>query len=208
VQSVEIKVTKRNGDVVNYDYNKIRVAIKKAMESTGDQDEYRVDELGGAVSDKILNGNKLDYSVEEIQDIVEDILISYGESQIAKNYIIYRDTHNKIRDSKKLMIDIDKTIGSYMDRSDWRVNENASTQWSLGGLIMHNSGTVTANYWLNNIYPKAIADAHRSCAFHIHDLSMLSPYCSGNNLLKLIKEGFGGVPNKIDCAPAKHLNTI
>jgi len=147
-------------------------------------------------------------AIEEIQDIVETVLIEEKQVAIAKAYIIYREKHKVIRDSKKLMLDIDATMEGYLSQSDWRVNENSNVNYSLGGLILHNSGTITANYWLKNIYPEEIAEAHINADFHIHDLSMFSGYCAGWSLRQLIEEGLGGVPGKISSKPAKHLYTL
>ena len=135
-------------------------------------------------------------AIEEIQDIVESILVESGEVEIAKAYIIYRARHEVMRDTKKLMLDINGTMDGYLQQSDWRVNENANVNFSLGGLILHNSGTITANYWLKNIYSEAIAEAHRNADFHIHDLSMFSGYCAGWSLRQLIQEGWAVFPTK------------
>jgi ribonucleoside-triphosphate reductase len=147
-------------------------------------------------------------AIEEIQDIVESVLIENKEVEVAKAYILYRARHEAVRDAKNLMVDINKTMDGYLGQSDWRVNENANVNFSLGGLILHNSGTITANYWLNNIYSKEVAEAHKTCAFHIHDLSMFSGYCAGWSLRQLIAEGLGGVPDKITSTPATHLSTL
>jgi ribonucleoside-triphosphate reductase len=161
-------------------------------------------------------------AVEEIQDLVETALIEHAGNKTgpkgtaasalalpaSKAYIIYRAKHEEMRDAKRLMLDIDATMDGYLRQEDWRVNENANVNYSLGGLILHNSGAITANYWLKNIYTPEIADAHRSADFHIHDLSMFSGYCAGWSLRQLIKEGLGGVPDKITSKPARHLNTL
>ncbi|HNQ97964.1 MAG TPA: ribonucleoside triphosphate reductase, partial [Treponemataceae bacterium] len=147
-------------------------------------------------------------AIEEIQDIVESVLIEANEVRIAKAYILYRARHEAIRDTKSLLLDIDETMDGYLSQSDWRVKENANVNFSLGGLILHNSGTITANYWLKNIYPEEVAEAHRTAAFHIHDLSMFSGYCAGWSIRQLIAEGLGGVPDKITSKPACHLSTL
>ena len=147
-------------------------------------------------------------ALEEIQDIIENVLIERNEARIAKAFILYRAKREAVRDAERLMIDIDKTMNGYLSKSDWRVNENANVNFSLGGLILHNSGTITANYWLKNIYTPAIAEAHQTAAFHIHDLSMFSGYCAGWSLRQLIQEGLGGVPDKITSKPARHLSTL
>jgi ribonucleoside-triphosphate reductase len=147
-------------------------------------------------------------AIEEIQDLVENALIEARETATAKAYILYRSRHEAVRDAKNLMLDIDSTMNGYLKQSDWRVNENANVNYSLGGLILHNSGSITANYWLKYIYTPEIARAHREADFHIHDLSMFSGYCAGWSLRQLVAEGLGGVTDKITSKPARHLSTL
>jgi len=177
-------VVKRSGEVARYDRGKIEKAIEKAFAATGtplldaggnskprvytDQVEEKIRALV-----KTRHPNSIP-AIEEIQDIVETVLIERQETVVAKAYILYRAQHEAIRDARKLMLDISATMDGYLSQSDWRVRENANINYSLGGLILHNSGTVTANYWLKQIYPKDIADAHGDADFHIHDLSMFS----------------------------------
>ncbi len=207
-------VVKRSGEIADYDRKKIEDAIGKAIEAVEKQkDPDRAAELTDKVEEKLrlqLAGNRAHSipAIEEIQDIVESVLIENKEVEVAKAYILYRARHEAMRDAKSLMVDINKTMDGYLAQSDWRVNENANVNFSLGGLILHNSGTITANYWLNNIYSKEIAEAHRTAAFHIHDLSMFSGYCAGWSLRQLIAEGLGGVPDKITSTPATHLSTL
>ena len=207
-------VVKRSGEIADYDRTKIEKAIGKAIEAvTKQKDPDKAVKLTDMVEEKLrlqLAGNRAHSipAIEEIQDIVESVLIENKEVEIAKAYILYRARHEAVRDTKKLMVDINSTMDGYLGQSDWRVNENANVNFSLGGLILHNSGTITANYWLNNIYSKEIAEAHKSCAFHIHDLSMFSGYCAGWSLRQLIQEGLGGVPDKITSTPATHLSTL
>lgn len=207
-------VVKRSGEIAAYDRLKIEVAIGKAIEAVEHQkDPDRASRLTDGVEEKLrlqLAGNRAHSipAIEEIQDIVETVLIEAKEVEVAKAYILYRARHEATRDTKKLMLDINKTMDGYLGQSDWRVNENANVNFSLGGLILHNSGTITANYWLNNIYSKEIAEAHKTAAFHIHDLSMFSGYCAGWSLRQLIQEGLGGVPDKITSLPASHLSTL
>ncbi|MCE5255278.1 MAG: ribonucleoside triphosphate reductase, partial [Spirochaetaceae bacterium] len=211
-------VVKRSGEVARYDRGKIEKAIEKAFAATGtplldaggnnkpraytDQVEEKIRALV-----KTRHPNSIP-AIEEIQDIVETVLIERQETVVAKAYILYRAQHEAIRDARKLMLDISATMDGYLSQSDWRVRENANINYSLGGLILHNSGTVTANYWLKQIYPKDIADAHGDADFHIHDLSMFSGYCAGWSLRDLIREGLGGVPDKIASKPASHLSTL
>jgi ribonucleoside-triphosphate reductase len=207
-------VVKRSGEIADYDRNKIEAAIGKAIEAVEKRkDPDRAASLTDKVEEKLrlqLAGNRAHSipAIEEIQDIVETVLIENSEVEVAKAYILYRARHEAMRDAKSLMIDINKTMDGYLAQSDWRVNENANVNFSLGGLILHNSGTITANYWLNNIYSKEIAEAHKTAAFHIHDLSMFSGYCAGWSLRQLITEGLGGVPDKITSTPATHLSTL
>lgn len=207
-------VVKRSGDIEVFNRNKIKIAIQKAIEAvTGSVDEEKADLLTVAVEEKLteLMASRHAHSIpaiEEIQDIIENVLIERNEARIAKAFILYRAKREAVRDAERLMIDIDKTMNGYLSKSDWRVNENANVNFSLGGLILHNSGTITANYWLKNIYTPAIAEAHQTAAFHIHDLSMFSGYCAGWSLRQLIQEGLGGVPDKITSKPARHLSTL
>ncbi len=208
------KVVKRSGEIENYDRKKIEKAVGKAVLAVEKiANPEKAERLTDAVEEQLrllLAGRRAHSipAIEEIQDVVETVLIQSGEVEIAKAYILYRAKHEAMRDAKKLAVDINKTMDGYLSQSDWRVHENANINFSLGGLILHNSGTITANYWLRNIYPKEIADAHINCAFHIHDLSMFSGYCAGWSLRQLIKEGLGGVKEKITCAPAAHLSTL
>jgi ribonucleoside-triphosphate reductase len=207
-------VVKRSGEIADYDRTKIEKAIEKAIEAVEKQkDPNRASRLTDLVEEKLrlqLAGNRAHSipAIEEIQDIVESVLIEEKEVDVAKAYILYRARHEAVRDAKNLMVDINKTMDGYLGQSDWRVNENANVNFSLGGLILHNSGTITANYWLNNIYSKEVAEAHKTAAFHIHDLSMFSGYCAGWSLRQLIAEGLGGVPDKITSKPASHLSTL
>jgi ribonucleoside-triphosphate reductase len=209
-------VIKRNGSLESYDSGKISTAVRRAFEAVykeTDPEPMRIELITAKVEEKLeaLMASRHENSapaIEEIQDLVEDALIEAQEAKVAKAYIIYRARHDAIRDSKNLMLDIDKTMDGYLSLSDWRVNENANVNFSLGGLILHNSGSITANYWLKNVYPEEVAEAHRNADFHIHDLSMFSGYCAGWSLRQLIEEGLGGVPDKITSKPAKHLNTL
>ena len=216
-RSVPVRnVVKRDGRIEHYDRSKIEAAVAGAFEAegvTGEAAEGRVAGVVDAVEQKLTafmqsrHPNSVP-AIEEIQDLVETALVEANEARVAKAYIIYRARHEAIRDTQKLMLDINTTMDGYLSRSDWRVNENANVNFSLGGLILHNSGTITANYWLKNIYPEEVAEAHQKADFHIHDLSMFSGYCAGWSLRQLIEEGLGGVPDKITSKPARHLNTL
>lgn len=212
------QVVKRSGKIEAYDRLKIEAAVGKAFKALeiaeiGPDGKNKVQGIVDRVEELLAQMMKQRHpnsipAIEEIQDLVETALIESREIQVAKAYILYRSRHEAIRDTKKLMLDIDATMDGYLNQSDWRVNENANVNYSLGGLILHNSGTITANYWLKNIYSEAVAEAHRNADFHIHDLSMFSGYCAGWSLRQLIQEGLGGVPDKITSKPARHLSTL
>jgi ribonucleoside-triphosphate reductase len=207
-------VAKRSGQVEKYDSSRISSAIARARKAVGlPDDEGWVARMTQCVEDALrafLKGRHEDSipAVEEIQDLVERVLIEQKEVEVARAYIIYRAKHSVMRDTQKLLLDINSTMDGYLRQTDWRVNENANVNYSLGGLILHNSGSITANYWLKNIYPEEVAQAHREADFHIHDLSMFSGYCAGWSLRQLILEGLGGVPDKITSLPARHLSTL
>jgi len=204
------KVRKRNGKIVSFNIEKISEAIIKAFESLDkDYDKDVIDflalkvtsDFNDKISDNIIG-------VEDIQDSVERVLIKAEYADVAKTYILYRKLHEKQRAMDGALLDYKKVVNSYLNVSDWRVKENSTVTYSVGGLILSNSGAITANYWLSEVYPEAIANAHRNCDFHLHDLSMLTGYCAGWSLKQLIQEGLGGVPGKITSAPAKHLSTL
>jgi ribonucleoside-triphosphate reductase (formate) len=207
-------VAKRSGEVQRYDRAKIEAAVAKAyaaVESSADQALVsRIVDLVELKLRELMSGRHPNSipAIEEIQDLVETALIEAGEARVAKAYILYRAKHEAMRDAAKLMLDINTTMDGYLSQADWRVKENANVNYSLGGLILHNSGTITANYWLRNIYTEEIAEAHREADFHIHDLSMFSGYCAGWSLRQLIAEGLGGIPDKITSKPASHLSTL
>lgn len=208
------RVVKRNGELQSYDPARIWAAVNKTMEAVrGHADEELLNTLTQSVERKITEVLATRHpnsamAVEEIQDLVENTLMLEGQMDLAKAYILYRARHQELRDAKKLMLNISETMEGYLAGSDWRVKENANVNFSLGGLILHNSGTLTANYWLKNVYPEAIAEAHVHADFHIHDLSMFSGYCAGWSLRQLIQDGLGGVSEKITSKPAKHLMTL
>ena len=204
------QVVKRNDKVVDFDISKISVAIKKAFDALDKQyNEDMIDFLALKVTadfePKIKNGA---IAVEDIQDSVESVLIKAGYDDVAKAYILYRRQREKIRNVGSTMLDYKALVDQYLKVQDWRVKENSTVTYSVGGLILSNSGAITANYWLSEIYDDEIAKAHRNCDFHIHDMSMLTGYCAGWSLKQLIQEGLGGVPGKITSAPAKHLATL
>lgn len=205
-----LKVIKRDGTTVNFDIEKISNAIGKAFQSCSvTTDKSVLDLLALRVSAHFTNKVKRGtITVEDIQDSVEVVLIQAGYVDVAKSYIVYRKQHEKLRDIHSTTLDYSKTINDYLKINDWRVKENSTVTYSVGGLILSNSGAITANYWLSDVYDQDIAQAHRNGDIHIHDLSMLTGYCAGWSLKQLIQEGLGGVVGKIASAPAAHLSTL
>ena len=206
-------VIRRDGTAVAFDPTKIEHAVAKAFMATDDLDARDISSVSRAIClivTTTLNGRKLDAAtVEEIQDEVESALMNCGYAKTAKAYILYRRQHANVRETKDTLLDYKKLIDGYIGtEKDWRVKENSTVTLSVGGLILSNSGAVTANYWLSEVYDEDVADAHRNCFMHIHDLSMLTGYCAGWSLKQLIQEGLGGVPDRITSAPAKHLTTL
>ena len=203
-------VLKRTGKLVEFDLGKINQAITLAFEAQGrDFNPSMIDFLALKVTADFEPKIK-DHSiaVEDIQDSVENVLVQAGYSDVAKAYILYRRQHEKLRDIKGTVLDYKEIVDNYVNISDWRVKENSTVTYSVGGLILNNSGAITANYWLSEVYDDEIANAHRNADIHIHDLSMLTGYCAGWSLKQLIQEGLGGVSGKITSAPAKHLSTL
>ena len=204
------KVMKRDGTIAEFDIAKISKAITKAFEAEKCEFHPTVIDLlalkvtsdfSSKIKDGIIN-------VEDIQDSVERVLSQAGYTDVAKAYILYRKQREKVRNVKATMLNYKDLVDSYLDSSDWRVKENSTVTYSVGGLILSNSGAITANYWLSEIYDEEIADAHRSAAIHLHDLSMLTGYCAGWSIKQLIQEGLGGVGGKITSKPAKHLASL
>ena len=204
------QVLKRDGKVVKFDLAKITDAIRSAFDAQ--EVAYHpdiIDFLGLKVTadfaSKVKDGL---IGVEDIQDSVEKVLVQAGYDEVAKAYILYRRQHEKLRNVNKTMLDYKTLMDNYLNINDWRVKENSTVTYSVGGLILSNSGSITANYWLSEVYDDEIANAHRNADIHLHDLSMLTGYCAGWSLKQLIQEGLGGVSGKIQSAPAKHLATL
>ncbi len=204
------KVRKREGKIVPFDIEKIKTAITKAFEAEKvNYDENVIDFITLKVTadfESKIKDNIVD--IETIQDSVERVLSQAGYTSVAKAYILYRKLHEKQREVSNTILDYKKVIDSYINVTDWRVKENSTVTYSIGGLILSNSGAITANYWLSEVYDEEIRKAHKNCDFHLHDLSMLTGYCAGWSLKQLIQEGLGGVPGKITSSPAKHLSTL
>ena len=204
------QVIKRNGDKADFTLTKIGDAIRKAFDATDTQyNNDIIDLLSLRVTadfqDKVEEGA---VHVEDIQDSVEKVLEQAGYAEVAKAYILYRKQREKMRNMKSTILDYKEVVNGYVKVEDWRVKENSTVTYSVGGLILSNSGAVTANYWLSEVYDEEIAQAHRNADIHIHDLSMLTGYCAGWSLKQLIQEGLGGIPGKITSAPAKHLSVL
>ncbi|MDD3347103.1 ribonucleoside triphosphate reductase [Oscillibacter sp.] len=203
------QVVKRDGKIADFNLSKISVAITKAFEATNkDYNPDIIDLLALKVTadyqDKIKDGK---VTVEDIQDSVEDVLSKTGYADVAKAYILYRKQREKIRNLNSTVLDYKELVDNYVKINDWRVKENSTVTYSVGGLILSNSGAITANYWLSEIYDEEVAKAHKSGDMHIHDLSMLTGYCAGWSLKQLIQQGLG-IPGKINSAPASHLSTL
>ena len=204
------QVQKRDGKIAEFDVTKITAAIAKAFDALEKQyHPSTIDLLGLNVTahfePKVADGI---ISVEAIQDSVEEVLSTAGYADVAKAYILYRKQRENVRNAKATLLDYKALVDSYLKVEDWRVKENSTVTYSVGGLILSNSGAITANYWLSEVYDKEIADAHRNADIHLHDLSMLTGYCAGWSLKQLIQEGLGGVPGKITSKPAKHLASL
>ena len=204
------QVTKRDGKISEFNFVKISEAIRKAFEAQ--ERNYNQDiidmlalKVTAAFEPKIRDDL---VAVEDIQDSVESVLIQTGYDDVAKGYILYRKQREKIRNLNSTLLDYKEIVDSYVKVTDWRVKENSTVTYSVGGLILSNSGAVTANYWLSEIYDEEIGRAHKNADIHIHDLSMLTGYCAGWSLKQLIQEGLGGIPGRITSAPARHLSVL
>lgn len=201
-------IIKRDGSIEPFNPEKIVIAISKAGSATGEFDTQVSKELVRSMVLPRVNAKKgRAVSVEDVQDIVENVLFDTAFEKTYKAYAIYRNEHTKARERQKVAVDVESSVNEYINQDDWRVRANANQGYSLGGMILNVSGKVTANYWLNSVYPKEIGLAHRNGDFHIHDLDMLSGYCCGHSLRALLNEGFNGVPNKVSSNPPKHLSS-
>lgn len=204
------KVTKRDGKIVDFNIAKISTAIRKAFDSV--ERKYNADVIDllalrvTASFEKKIKDDVI--AVEDIQDSVEEVLIAADYADVAKSYILYRKQREKVRNMQSTLLDYKKVVDSYVNVTDWRVKENSTVTYSVGGMILSNSGAITANYWLSEIYDPEVAAAHKNADIHLHDLSMLTGYCAGWSLKQLIQEGLGGVSGKITSAPAKHLVSL
>ena len=203
------RVVKRDGRIVDFEISKIANAMKKAFDATEtNYNQSVIDFLAIMVTadfqpkiqDELIH-------IEDIQDSVESVLSRGGYENVAKAYILYRKQHENLRAVSDTVLDYKKTVDNYLKINDWRVKENSTVTYSVGGLILSNSGAITANYWLSEVYDEEIANAHRNGDLHLHDLSMLTGYCAGWSLKQLIQQGLG-IPGKINSTPASHLSTL
>ncbi len=204
------QVVKRDGSTVDFEIEKIAAAMTKAFDAQGRQYHPGIINMLAlqvcADFETKIKDNLI--SVEDIQDSVEKVLSDAGYADIAKAYILYRRHREKVRNVGSALLNYKDLVDNYLKINDWRVKENSTVTYSVGGLILSNSGAITANYWLSEVYDPEVAEAHRSAAIHLHDLSMLTGYCAGWSLKQLIQEGLGGVPGKITSSPAGHLSTL
>jgi anaerobic ribonucleoside-triphosphate reductase len=207
---IMLRVKKRDESIVDFNIHKIENALLKAFDAEHVAMSNDILSLLALRATSHFNDKIKDniIKVEDIQDAVEIALIESGYVTVARSYMSYRKKHEELREMKNTEINYAKVVDNYLKINDWRVKENSTVTYSVGGLILSNSGAVTANYWLSQIYDKEIAEAHRSAAMHIHDLSMLTGYCAGWSLKQLIQQGLGGVQGKITSAPARHLMTL
>ncbi|GAB1579796.1 ribonucleoside triphosphate reductase [Bordetella petrii] len=198
------QILKRDGRVVDFDASKIVQAIAAAGNATGEIDATRAGMLGARVIDRLAD--QPSPGIETIQNLVEDTLVDAGHWRTARAYIVYRESHARLRSLRHTLVDVESAMEEYLDQRDWRVNANANQGYSLGGLILNVAGKVTANYWLSHVYSPQAGQAHRDGDIHIHDLDMLSGYCAGWSLRQLLTEGFNGIPGKVEATPPRHMS--
>ncbi|OYY61008.1 MAG: ribonucleoside triphosphate reductase [Hydrogenophilales bacterium 28-61-11] len=202
------EVIKRDGQRADFDAGKIRSALLRAGQATGEFGEAEADLLTAQVAKVLIHSfRNAPPDIERIQDVVEQSLIAANHLATARAYIVYRETHKKLRQDRKTVVDVESSINEYLSRQDWRVNANANQGYSLGGLILNVSGKVVANYWLNHVYSPELGEAHRDGSLHVHDLDMLAGYCAGWSLRTLLHEGLNGVPGKVEAGPPKHMSS-
>lgn len=204
------KIQKRDGELVDFESKKIKTAIFKAFASTNfsKNSEKEVNLVLKRVLERLETDCKNTvFTVEQVQNYIEEVMMELAYSKTAKAFILYRQNRSTLRKDKKSLVDVEKTLSEYLKREDWRVNANSNQGYSLGGLILNTSGKTIANYWLAHVYPEAVENAHREGDFHIHDLDMFSGYCAGWSLRAVLEEGFNGVANKVESNPPKHLSS-
>ena len=202
------EVIKRDGRRAVFDAAKIRSAILRAGQASGEFGEAEADLLTAQAAKVLIHRFHGEApGIEAIQDVVEQTLIAANHLATARAYIAYRDTHKKLREDRRTLVDVEASVNEYLSRQDWRVNANANQGYSLGGLILNVSGKVVANYWLNHVYPPELGAAHRDGSIHVHDLDMLAGYCAGWSLRTLLHEGLNGVPGKVEAGPPRHMSS-
>jgi anaerobic ribonucleoside-triphosphate reductase len=207
-QALPREVIKRDGRRAPFDATKIRSALLRAGQATDEYGEAEADLLTAQAMKVLVHRFRgVLPDIERIQDVVEQSLIAANHLQTARAYIAYRESHKKLREDRKTVVDVEASINEYLSRQDWRVNANANQGYSLGGLILNVSGKVVANYWLNHVYSPELGEAHRNGSLHIHDLDMLAGYCAGWSLRTLLHEGLNGVPGKVEAGPPKHMSS-
>ncbi|MGN0918629.1 MAG: ribonucleoside triphosphate reductase [Oxalobacter sp.] len=202
------RIIKRDGTEMPFDATRIAKALAKAGRATGDFGEDEANLLTQR-SLKVLRHRFAGSAptVEQVQDVVEQMLLDANHTRTFRAYATYRDQRHRIRQDKRTLVDVESSVKEYVDRADWRVKANANQGYSLGGMILNVAGKITANYWLSHVYPPEIGQAHRDADYHIHDLDMLSGYCAGWSLRQLLVEGFNGIPGKLEANPPKHLSS-
>ena len=200
-------VVKRDGRKERFNLGKIKSVIEHAAKNNGGILPSSVSDVAAHDLHLLYPTHSEEVGVEQIQDHVERSLFAHGFYKIARAFIVYREQHKALRDTKKVAIDVAESIDEYLSRSDWRVNANANSEYSLGGLVLNSAGKMIANYWLNHVYPPEINNAHRNADFHIHDLDFIAGYCSGWSLRMLLEEGLGGVPGRVEASPPKHMSS-
>ena len=206
--SLPPSVIKRDGARASFDSSKIRSAIQRAGQASGEFDASEAELLTAQVIKVLIHKFHGDPPViESVQDVVEQVLISANHLNTARAYIVYREQHKKLRQDRNTLVDVASSMNEYLEQQDWRVNANANQGYSLGGLILNVSGKVVANYWLNHVYPPEVGQAHRDGDIHVHDLDMLAGYCAGWSLRTLLTEGLNGVPGKVEAGPPKHMSS-
>jgi anaerobic ribonucleoside-triphosphate reductase len=206
--SLPSAVIKRDGTCAVFDADKIRSAIQRAGQASGEFDASEAGLLTAQVVKVLIHKFRSDSpAIESVQDVVEQVLISANHLNTARAYIVYREQHKKLRQDRNTLVDVATSINEYLEQLDWRVNANANQGYSLGGLILNVSGKVVANYWLNHVYPPQVGQAHRDGDIHVHDLDMLAGYCAGWSLRTLLNEGLNGVPGKVEAGPPKHMSS-
>jgi len=202
------EVVKRDGQRADFDAGKIRSALLRAGQATGEYGEAEADLLTAQVVKVLIHSfRNAPPDIERIQDVVEQSLIAANHLATARAYIVYREQHHKLREDKRTLVDVASSVNEYLDRQDWRINANANQGYSLGGLILNVSGKVIANYWLSHVYPPEVGEAHRQADFHVHDLDMLAGYCAGWSLRTFLHEGLNGVPGKVEAGPPRHMSS-